>query len=470
MIDMVRTRFAPSPTGYLHIGGVRTALFSWLYARKHGGKFILRIEDTDRERTTKEAVDIILEGMQWLGLDYDEGPHYQTERYDRYEEVIQSLLDNGHAYRCYCSRERLEAIREQAMSLGEKPRYDGTCRDRKDTPANVKPVIRFRNPLDGEVTIDDLVQGRVTYSNSELDDLIIARSDGTPTYNLTVVVDDMDMEITHVIRGDDHLNNTPRQINILKALNVDLPRYAHIPLILGDDGKRLSKRQGAANVLKYRDEGYLPEAVINYLVRLGWSHGDQEIFSREEMIRLFDIKDINKSAATINAEKLQWLNQYYLKNADNERLTGLAAEYFRKMGIPVDSGPALDELVAIQKERTKTLVELCEQSIFFFRDFDDFEPGAAKKHLRPAILDPMIDLKERLSKLDEWQDDKIHAAILETTRKFDIKLGKIAQPLRVAVTGGGVSPSIDVTLRLIGKERTLSRLDKALEYIQKRAS
>jgi len=466
----VITRFAPSPTGFLHIGGVRTALFSWLYARKHGGKFILRIEDTDRERSTREAIDIILEGMAWLGLDYDEGPCYQTERYDRYGEVIQSLLDNNHAYRCYCSREKLEAMREQAMSRGEKPRYDGTCRDRTDIPSGINPVIRFRNPLDGVVIIDDLVQGEVTYSNSELDDLIIARSDGTPTYNLTVVVDDMDMEITHVIRGDDHLNNTPRQINILKALAADLPHYAHVPLILGDDGKRLSKRQGAANVLKYREEGYLPEAVINYLVRLGWSFGDQEIFSREEMIRLFDIKDINKSAAAINAEKLQWLNQYYLKKADNKRLADLAEKYFRKTGIPFDTGPALEELVAIQKERTKNLVELCDQSIFFFQDFDDFDPGVAKKHLRPAVSEPLIDLRERLSKLEEWQDDKIHAAILETTGKFDIKLGKIAQPLRVAVTGGGVSPSIDATLRLIGRKRTLSRLDKALEYIQKRVS
>ena len=470
MTKPVRTRFAPSPTGYLHIGGVRTALFSWLYARRHGGKFILRIEDTDRERSTDEAINIILEGMAWLDLDCDEGPFYQAQRFDRYKEVIQQLVDNGHAYPCYCSKEELDKMREEAMARGEKPRYNGRCREGRDNPPDVNPVIRFKNPQSGEVVIDDLIQGRVVYQNSELDDLIIARSDGTPTYNLTVVVDDIDMQITHVIRGDDHLNNTPRQINIINALESELPRYAHVPLIQGEDGKKLSKRSGSANVLTYREQGYLPEALLNYLVRLGWSHGDQEIFSRQEMIDLFDIADVNKSAASINPEKLTWLNQHYLKEADDTDLVELVREQLLKLGVNLEQGPNLKELVAVQKERTKTLVDMAEQSLCFFNDFAEFEEGAAKKHLRPVILEPLKAARNALSDLDEWQPAQIHELIEKTAGEHEIKLGKIAQPLRVAVTGAGVSPSIDVTLYLLGKSRVLERLDKAISYIEQRVT
>lgn len=471
MTTRIRTRFAPSPTGYLHIGGVRTALFSWLYARRHGGDFILRIEDTDRERSTDESIQIILEGMDWLGLDHDAGPFYQSQRFDRYKDIINELLDKDRAYYCYCSKEELEAMRNEAMAKGHKPRYNGKCRPGVyNPPAGVQPVIRFKNPLDGGVVIDDLIQGRVSYKNTELDDLIIARSDGTPTYNLTVVVDDMDMQISHVIRGDDHLNNTPRQINIFEALDFHPPRYAHVPLILGEDGKRLSKRHGAVNVLDFRDKGYLPEALLNYLVRLGWSYGDQEIFSLEEMTRLFDIKDVNKSAASVNPEKLLWLNQHYLKHADDARLANLLESMLKADGIDLTAGPDLKALVAIQKERTRTLREMAEQSRCFYKDFKEFDADAAKKHLRPVVAEPLKALRDKLANINEWQAEELHQCIIDITEQFAIKLGKLAQPLRVAVTGGGVSPSIDATLELLGRERTLARLDKALSFIQARSS
>jgi len=467
---VVRTRFAPSPTGYLHIGGVRTALFSWLYARHHQGSFILRIEDTDRERSTDESVQVILDGLQWLGLEYDEGPFYQTQRYDRYEEIIQKLLDEDKAYYCYCSKEALDVMREAAMARGDKPRYDGRCRhDKHPHEDEVQPVVRFKNPQEGEVVIEDRIQGTVVYKNEELDDLIIARSDGTPTYNLTVVVDDMDMQITDVIRGDDHLNNTPRQINIFHALDVEAPNYAHMPLILGEDGSRLSKRHGAANILQYKEDGYLPEALLNYLARLGWSHGDQEIFSMAEMIEYFDIEDVNKSAASVNPEKLLWLNQHYIKTGDNAELAGKLGKYFEQFDINIDDGPDILELVEVQKERSKTLVEMAEQSRCFYVDFDAHDADAAKKHLRPVILEPLEKIREKLASLEPWLDENLHQIIVDTAAEFDIKMGKIAQPLRVAITGGSVSPSIDVTLRLIGKERVLCRLDLALDYVSTRA-
>ncbi|MEE8321475.1 MAG: glutamate--tRNA ligase [Gammaproteobacteria bacterium] len=468
---MTRTRFAPSPTGYLHIGGVRTALFSWLYARKQGGQFILRIEDTDRERSTDEAIQIILEGMKWLGLDFDEGPYYQTQHFDRYQAVIRQLLDEDKAYRCFCSKEELDGMREKAMSEGRKPRYDGRCRNLEKPPAeDDKHVIRFKNPSEGEVIVNDLIQGAVVFSNSELDDLIIARSDGTPTYNLTVVVDDMDMDITDVIRGDDHLNNTPRQINLFRAMGANPPAYAHVPLILGEDGKRLSKRHGAASILHYRDKGYLPEALLNYLVRLGWSHGDQEIFTIEEMIALFDIKDVNKSAASINPDKLMWLNQHYIKTGENERLTKVLGEIINERGVDMADGPALGDVVAIQKERVKTMVEMADQSYCFYSDFDSFDESAAKKHLRPVILVPLESLREQLFELKDWNSGGIHCVIQDVAEKFDLKMGKIAQPLRVAVTGGAVSPSIDDTLWMVGKQRSLARMDRAIEYIRDRAA
>ena len=464
----VITRFAPSPTGSLHIGGIRTALFSWLYARHHKGKFILRIEDTDRERSTDEAIQIILDGMSWLGLDHDEGPYYQSQRFDRYKEVINELLEKGHAYRCTCSKERLEQIRNEAMSRGEKPRYDGHCRSLNLTDEN--SVIRFKNPVEGDVVVDDQVQGTVVFKNTELDDLIIARSDGTPTYNLTVVVDDMDMDITHVIRGDDHLNNTPRQINILKALDSKVPHYAHIPMILGPDGKKLSKRADAASILQYRDEGYLPDALLNYLARLGWSHGDQEIFSRKEMVDFFDIKDVNKSAASINPEKLVWLNQHYMKNTDSVLLVKPLTGLFECMEIQTESGPDLLTLIEVQKQRTETLKDLAEQSVCFYKEFDEYDSNASKKHLRPVILEPLKRLRGELEKLIDWDKENIKGVIEETANKFELNMGKIAQPLRVAITGAGVSPGIDDTLILLGREKTLNRLLRGIEFIENRAS
>ena len=462
----VRTRFAPSPTGYLHIGGIRTALFSWLYARHTRGKFILRIEDTDRERSTQEAIDLILHGMEWLGLDYDEGPYHQTARFDRYRAVIQELLDKDLAYHCYCSREELDAMRAEAMGRGEKPKYDGRCRHRTGKPGGVKPVVRFKNPLEGEVVVDDLIQGQVAYKNTELDDLIIARSDGTPTYNLTVVVDDMDMRITHVIRGDDHLNNTPRQINIFKALDARLPDYAHLPLILAPGGKKLSKRDGAASVLEYREEGILPEALINYLVRLGWSHGDQEIFSLEEMIRLFDIHDVNKAAAAINPEKLLWLNQHYLKTGDIRKLSKLFGQYLASLSIDTGNGPPVEAVFAVQREREKTLREMAEQSWYFYKDIEHIDEKAAAKHLRAEVLVPLTRFLELLDSLSDWNREGLHGAIKAAADTCGVKLGKLAQPVRVAVTGGTVSPSIDITLELIGRERTLARLRHALDHIR----
>ena len=460
----VRTRFAPSPTGYLHIGGARTALFSWLYARKHGGTFILRIEDTDLERSTAESINAILEGMTWLGLEYDEGPFRQTERFPRYDEIKQQLLREGKAYRCYCSKERLEQLRETQMANKEKPRYDGRCRHLTAPPADAGDfVVRFKNPTDGVVVVDDQVRGRVVFKNDELDDLIIARSDGTPTYNFTVVVDDLDMRVTHVIRGDDHLNNTPRQMNILQALGATPPVYAHLPMILGEDGKRLSKRHGAVSVMQFREEGYLPEAVLNYLVRLGWSHGDQEIFPIDEMIALFDIPDINNSASSINPGKLLWLNQHYMKTGDPAHVAHHLSWHMGQLGLA--AGPALTDVVQALRERTKTLKEMAEQSACFYREVGEYDPAAAK-HLIPAVAEPLADLRRRLAELPEWTDAALHEAVTAAAEAFSLKMGKIAQPLRVALTGTTVSPPIDITLRLIGRERTLQRIDRVLAQLR----
>lgn len=460
-----RSRFAPSPTGYLHIGGARTALFSWLHARMHGGEFVLRIEDTDLERSSIESVNAILEGMAWLGLEYDEGPFYQTQRFARYAEVIQQLLKAGHAYRCTCSKERLEALRNEQMRNKHKPRYDGHCRHRTDVPDDVSHVVRFKNPTAGAVPVDDLIRGNVTFNNTELDDLIIARSDGTPTYNLTVVVDDMDMNITHVIRGDDHLNNTPRQINILRALGATPPQYAHVPMILGADGKRLSKRHGAVSVMQYREDGYLPEALINYLVRLGWSHGDQEVFSLDEMIALFDIKDVNRAASTFNPDKLLWLNQQYIKSSDPAHVAHHLSWHLGRLGLDPSAGPDLVEVVKAQQERAKTLVEMAANSVYFYREFDTYDEKAAAKNLKPDVLTPLRALLTRLGAID-WTCEQIHQAVVETAESHELKLGKLAQPLRVAVTGGTVSPPIDQTVYLIGRERSLERLDKAIAHIE----
>lgn len=462
-----KTRFAPSPTGYLHVGGARTALFSWLHARKHGGKYVLRIEDTDLQRSTAESINAILEAMTWLGLDYDEGPFYQTRRFDRYNEVIDELLEKGFAYRCNCSKERLDELREGQMQRKEKPRYDGHCRGLL-VPDDEPHVIRFRNPPEGSVIVDDRVRGKIVFQNDELDDLIIRRSDGSPTYNLTVVVDDLDMGITDVIRGDDHVNNTPRQVNILQALGKTPPRYAHVPMILGDDGSRLSKRHGAVSVMEYRNKGILPEALLNYLVRLGWSHGDEELFTLDQMVELFDIGDVNKAASSFNTEKLLWINQHYIKKADPVHLARLLSPHLGELGIDPASGPDLVDVVRAQQERAQTLVEMAEISAFFYRDFEAFDEKAAKKHLRAVALEPLRMMHERLAVLDDWTGEALHQTVIEVSESLDLKLGKVAQPLRVAVVGRAASPGIDVTLELVGKEASLRRIDRALDYIHAR--
>ena len=466
----VRTRFAPSPTGVLHIGSVRTALFCWLYARRHGGQLILRIEDTDRERSTAENVEAILDGISWLGLDADDGPIFQSQHLDRYREVIDEWLEAGKAYHCYCTREELDELRQKQMVAGEKFRYDGRCRVRTEPREGVNPVVRFRNPTSGEVVVQDQVRGRVVFRNAELDDLIIARADGTPTYNFTVIVDDSDMGITHVIRGDDHLNNTPRQMNMLAALGVDPPEYAHLPMILGADGAKLSKRHGAVDVREYREAGYLPEALINYLVRLGWSHGDQEIFSQEEMISLFDIAAVNASAASFNPDKLRWLNQQYIIATPAEKLGRLLVPFLEKLGLDPGNGPRAEDVAEGFHERAETLVQMAASCRYCYEDFDEIEAKSAKKHLRPVILDPLIDIRHRFEALDDWSKAAISTAINDCARAHDINLGKLGQPLRVAVTGGSVSPPIDVTLYLVGRKRTLGRLDKAIEIIKERAA
>ncbi|MDX1391460.1 MAG: glutamate--tRNA ligase [Rheinheimera sp.] len=464
------TRFAPSPTGYLHVGGARTALFSWLYAKKKGGKFILRIEDTDLERSTQASVDAILEGMTWLGLDYDEGPYYQTKRFDLYKEVVAQLLAEGKAYKCFCTVEEVDAMREAQMAAGEKPRYNGMWRDRTDHPADKPFVVRFKNPQSGTVVIDDLIKGRIEIANAELDDLIIARSDGTPTYNLTVVVDDWKMGITHVIRGDDHVNNTPRQMNILSALGAQLPKYAHVPMILGDDGKRLSKRHGAVGVMQYRDNGFLPEALLNYLVRLGWSHGDQEIFTKDELIKLFDLDSCNRAPSAFNTDKLIWLNQHYLKTLPPEQVVQQLQWHLADQQLDTSAGPALTEVVKAQAERVKTLKELVQVSRYFYEEFHQFDAEAAKKHLRPVALEPLQAVAAKLAALTDWTQDSIHQAINATAEALGVGMGKIGMPLRVAVTGGGNSPALDITLALIGKARVMARLEQAISFVCQRAT
>jgi glutamyl-tRNA synthetase len=458
----VVTRFAPSPTGLLHVGGARTALFCWLYARRMAGKFILRVEDTDRERSTEEAVRVILEGMAWLGLDADEGPYYQTERFDRYREVIAEMLKAGSAYHCYCTKEELDALREQQIARKEKPRYTGTCRERTTPRPGVEPVVRFRNPQSGTTVVEDLVHGPVTFQNAELDDLIIARSDGTPTYNFCVVVDDMDMGVTHVIRGDDHLNNTPRQMNMLRALGAAPPAYAHVPMILGPDGAKLSKRHGAVSVLQYEEEGYLPDALLNYLVRLGWSHGDQEIFTREEMIAAFDIHDVNKAASAFNPEKLLWLNQQHMVRSPPTALIPHLRAQLRRLGTDSDDEQLLEGVIVSQRERAKTLKEMAENSRFFFTDDIRLDPKAVAKHLTADGLASLGKVRARLAALKEWNAAAIHDALNALAAELQVGLGKIAQPVRVAVTGTAVSPPIDATLALLGRERSLARLDSAL--------
>ncbi len=455
----IRTRFAPSPTGYLHVGGARTALYSYMVARQQQGAFILRVEDTDLERSTPEAIQAILEGMDWLGLDYDEGPFYQTKRFPEYLAAAQRLIDEGQAYYCDCSRERLDALRSDQQAKGEKPRYDRHCMERTDIDLSQPHVIRFKNPADGEVIWNDLVKGEIRFANTELDDLIIVRSDGAPTYNFTVVVDDYEMQITHVVRGDDHVNNTPRQINILKALGATLPQYAHLPMILGEDGKKLSKRHGAVSVMQYHEDGYLPQALLNYLFRLGFAHGDQEIFTRQEMADYFRLEKVSPSAAAFNVSKLNWLNQHYIKTLPLAEIESSLRFQFEAAGLNPDHGPALPELVALMAERVHTLKELVQSSCYFYTEEYPKDPAAFEKHLTAETKPALAALAEAFAVLPVFNKEAIHTAMQDTAAKLGLGMGKVAMPLRVALTGGTQSPSIDATAALLGKAKVLARLE-----------
>ena len=467
----VRTRFAPSPTGYLHIGGARTALFNYLFARHHGGKFILRIEDTDRERSTPEAIQAILDAMKWLALDYDEGPFYQTERYPRYQQKIQELLAEGKAYPCTCTPAELDAKRQTALKAKQKPMYDGTCRPPAGTipalPTDRPFTVRFRSPNDGTTVVKDLIKGDVVFDNHELDDLIIARSDGTPTYNFCVVVDDIDMNITHIIRGDDHLSNTPRQIQLYQALGRELPQFAHVPLILGTDKARLSKRHGATSVMAYRDMGYFPESVVNYLVRLAWSYGDQEIFSRAELIEKFSLDNVGKSAGVFNPEKFLWVNFHYLKSRPPEQLAEEIRPYIAAKGLPVPQDKKwLAQMIATLQERVKTLAELVDAAHYYLSDEITLDEKAAKKFLTPDVAAPLEDLIQKLSTLTNFEPPAVEQTFAATLEKHGLQMGKLAQPVRVALTGGTVSPGIHDVIAVLGKERTIRRLRAALDHIR----
>lgn len=472
----VKTRFAPSPTGFLHVGGARTALYAWLFAQHNGGEFVLRIEDTDLERSTQPAIDAIIDGMQWLGLEWNEGPYYQTKRFDRYNEVIDQLLDEGKAYKCYAPKVLLDELREQQMNAGIKPRYDASHPRIIDANANVAAdalsVIRFRNPTDGVVVFDDAIRGPIEIANSELDDLIIRRSDGSPTYNFCVVVDDWDMGITQVIRGEDHINNTPRQINIYHALGAPIPTFAHCSMILGDDGAKLSKRHGAVSVMQYRDDGYLPQALLNYLVRLGWSHGDQEIFSLEEMIALFDLGSVSKSASAFNTDKLRWLNNHYIKTASPAYVASYLQWHLDNKAIDISNGPAICEVISLLGERCSTLVELAEQCRYFYQDFDAFDADAAKKHLRPVAKEALELALAKINALadNDWNTEQLHAVIADTCSELELGMGKVGMPLRVAITGQGQSPSVDAVMALLGKSRVIARIEMALAFIEKRSA
>ena len=461
-----RTRFAPSPTGYLHIGGARTALYCWLEARRRGGQFILRIEDTDRERSTQAAIDAILEAMDWLGLDYDEGPIYQTARVERYREVAEQLVAAGQAYYAYESKEELDAMREAAMAKGEKPRYNGAYRDQgapyRDDPNR---VIRLKNPLDGVVAWDDKVKGRIEIANAELDDLVIFRPDGYPTYNFAVVVDDLDMGITDVVRGDDHVNNTPRQINIYRALGAEVPAFSHLPMILDEQGAKLSKRTGAADVMQYRDAGYLPHALLNYLVRLGWSHGDQEIFSIEEMKSLFDLKDVNAKASRLDMAKLGWLNQQYLKEDAPEDVAKHFEWQLREAGYDLAAGPAPADVVLALRDRVQTLKDMAERAAVWFQPLTEYDDKAVAKHLKPEAAAPLAEARARLEALADWNVEAIGEALHATAEALGLGMGKVAQPLRVAITGTQVSPDIAHTVYLAGRDEALKRIDAAIALI-----
>ena len=466
MSEPIKVRFAPSPTGFLHIGGVRTALFNWLFARHHGGQFVLRIEDTDHERSTEESIAEILQSMRWLGLDWDEGPYRQTERQELYSEKVNQLFNAGKAYRCYCTPEELDKKRSEAQKKGLKPKYDGTCRKRADQPEGVPYVVRFKVPLEGSVIVEDLLRGKIVFDIIELDDLILQRTDGSPTYNFVVVVDDADMGITHVVRGDDHLSNTPRQCLLYDALSFPRPQFAHISMILGQDKTRLSKRHGATSALAYRDMGYLSSAMVNYLVRLGWSHGDKEIFSREEMIQLFSFDTVNTSAAVFDSDKLSWLNEHYIKNTPPEELAQHLEPFLISAGI-LEEGHGLNfgeiaKVIPSLSQRAKTLIEMAEKSAFYFKKEVEFDEKAKAKFLTPEAMPLLKKAIAGLSQLDSFSAEEIEALFNQVVKEEGMKLGKLAQPVRVALTGATVSPGIYDVILLLGKEESLKRLNQAL--------
>ncbi len=462
----VRLRFAPSPTGYLHIGGARTAMFNWLQARKEKGKFILRIEDTDVARSTQESVDAILEGMRWLGLDWDEGPYYQSDNFHVYREFVDKLISEGKAYKCYCSSEELEAKREKAIQEKRKPKYDGTCRELDGDFPGKPYVIRFKSPLDGVTAFDDIIKGKIAFSNDELDDLIILRTDGTPTYNFVVVVDDAVMGITTVIRGDDHVNNTPRQILLYEALGYPVPKFAHVPMILGSDKTRLSKRHGATSVIAYRDMGFLPEAMVNYLVRLGWSHGDQEIFSKEELVEKFDLKDVGRSAGVFNPEKLLWLNAHYIKTGDPGQLAGLLLPFLEKRNVNPAEGPDLLSVVKTLQDRSKTMEEMADGAIFYYKADFEYDDKALEKFLHGNIVQLFGEIKEKLGEVEALDHDSIDALFKDICGWHGIKMKDIALPTRIALTGGTAAPGLFDVMEVIGKEETVRRLERAIEHVK----
>ncbi len=466
MQNDVRVRFAPSPTGHLHIGGARTALFNWLFARHHNGTFILRIEDTDRSRSTEDFINAIVEGMKWLNLDWDEGPYRQTDRFDIYRKYVERLVSEGKAYYCSCTAEELEQRRQEALAQGRQPKYDGRCRNSAG-PLQGKPAaVRFKMPLEGQIVVKDLIKGTVVFDNSELEDMIILRSDGTPTYNFVVVVDDIDMKITHVIRGDDHLNNTPKQIHIYAAFGWRVPEFAHLPMILGSDKTRLSKRHGATSVMAYKEMGYLPDALMNYLVRLGWSHGDQEVFTRKELIDYFTLENIGKAAAVFNPEKLLWLNAQYISKSDPYRLAEMVIPFLLREGIVADAQSLdrgwLSKAIKCFQERTRTLVELAQSLRYCILDYVDIDPKAREKFLRQDSLQLLSELRDILAGLTEFDSPAIEKAFLLLVEKHKIKLGALAQPVRVAITGGTASPGIFEVMEIVGKEKVLKRLSQVI--------
>ncbi len=462
----VKTRFAPSPTGYLHVGGARTALYCWLFARHCGGEFLLRIEDTDRERSTPQAIDAIMDSMNWLNLDWDQGPYFQSKRFERYQAVIDQMLTSGSAYKCWCTRQRLDQVREAQLAKGDKPRYDGHCRDSQDGHDSTEPfVVRFRNPTEGSVVFNDKIRGPIEFSNQQLDDVIIRRTDGSPTYNFCVVVDDWDMAITHVIRGEDHINNTPRQINIFRALGAPVPEYAHVSMILDGDGKKLSKRYDAVSVMQYRDDGYLPEALLNYLVRLGWSHGDREIFSVDDMKAWFTLDSLSKSASAFNNEKLLWLNHHYIKHLPAEQVAVYLDWHIRQQGMDTRQGPSLVDVVKLLSDRCKTLKEMASTCRYFYEEPEQFDDQAAKKYLSLPAREPLESVRVQLAHISDWTVAQVHQAIQNTADTLGIGMGKVGMPLRVAITGGSQSPGMDVTVHALGQGRTLARIDKALAWM-----